>query len=105
MSVFYGLDTEAYDREYSDRELLQRIFRYFAPHRRRVAVVGLLIAGIALLGTAQPLAVSRGKGCSAVGHGECLGYRDRPRERGFAARHRGANHLATPKPKRRSPPR
>jgi ATP-binding cassette subfamily B protein len=49
MSVFYGLDTEAYDREYSDRQLLQRIFRYFAPHRRRVAVVGLLIAGMDLL--------------------------------------------------------
>jgi ATP-binding cassette, subfamily B, bacterial len=60
MSVFYGLDTEAYDREYSDQELLKRILRYFAPHRRRVAVVGLLIAGIALLGAAQPLAISRG---------------------------------------------
>ncbi len=60
MSVFYGLDTEAYDREYSDRELLRRIFRYFVPHRSRVAIVGLLIAGIALLGAAQPLAVSRG---------------------------------------------
>jgi ATP-binding cassette subfamily B protein len=60
MSVFYGLNTEAYDREYSDRALLQRIIRYFAPHRRRVASVGLLIAGIALLGAAQPLAISRG---------------------------------------------
>jgi ATP-binding cassette subfamily B protein len=60
MSVFFGLDTEAYDREYSDRELLQRIFHYFAPHRRRVAIVGVIIAGIALLGAAQPLAVSRG---------------------------------------------
>jgi ATP-binding cassette subfamily B protein len=60
MSVFYGLDTEAYDREYSDRQLLHRIFRYFAPHRRSVVVVGLFIAGIALLGAAQPLAVSRG---------------------------------------------
>ena len=60
MSVFYGLNTEAYDREYSDRELLRRIVRYFAPHRHRVAVVGAIIAGIALLGAAQPLAVSRG---------------------------------------------
>jgi ATP-binding cassette, subfamily B, bacterial len=60
MSVFFGLDTEAYDREYSDRELLQRIVRYFAPHRRRVVVVGLLITGIALMGAAQPIAVSRG---------------------------------------------
>ncbi|MGC9332644.1 MAG: ABC transporter ATP-binding protein [Anaerolineae bacterium] len=60
MSVFFGLDTEAYDREYSDRELLQRIVRYFAPHRRRVVGIGLLIAGIALMGAAQPIAVSRG---------------------------------------------
>ncbi|MEJ2211758.1 MAG: ABC transporter ATP-binding protein [Anaerolineae bacterium] len=60
MSVFYGLNTEAYDREYSDRELLRRIVRYFAPHRHRVAIIGAIIAGIALLGAAQPLAVSRG---------------------------------------------
>ncbi len=60
MSVFYGLDTEAYDREYSDRELLGRIFRYFAPHRRRVLTIGAVIAGISIVGAAQPIAVSRG---------------------------------------------
>ena len=36
MSFFYGLDTEAYDRDYSDGELIARIFGYFVPHRRRV---------------------------------------------------------------------
>jgi ATP-binding cassette subfamily B protein len=60
MSVFYGLNTEAYDREYSDRQLLGRIFRFFAPHRRRVLTIGAIITGIALMGAAQPLAVSRG---------------------------------------------
>jgi ATP-binding cassette subfamily B protein len=60
MSVFFGLDTEAYDREYSDRELLRRIFRYFAPHRRRVLIVGAVVAGISIIGAAQPIAVSRG---------------------------------------------
>jgi ATP-binding cassette subfamily B protein len=60
MSVFYGLDTEAYDRQYSDQELLQRVMGYFRPHRRRVATVGLLIAFQSLIGAAQPLVVSRG---------------------------------------------
>ena len=60
MSVFFGLDTEAYDRQYSDRELLRRIVRYFALHRRQVAIVGVLVAAIALIGAAQPVVVSRG---------------------------------------------
>jgi ATP-binding cassette subfamily B protein len=60
MSVFFGLDTEAYDREYGDRELLQRVFHYFAPHRRRVVGIGLVISGVSLAGAAQPLVVSRG---------------------------------------------
>jgi ATP-binding cassette subfamily B protein len=60
MSVFFGLDTEAYDRQYSDRELLRRILRHFAPHRRRVLLVGALVTLIALIGAFQPLVVSRG---------------------------------------------
>jgi len=60
MSIFQGLDTEAYDRQYSDRELLRRILDYFAPHRRRIVGVALLITAIALAGAAQPLFVSRG---------------------------------------------
>ena len=60
MSVFYGLDTEAYDREYSDQALLTRIFKYFAPYRRQVVSVGLLGPGIALVGAAQPTLISRG---------------------------------------------
>ncbi len=60
MSVFFGLDTEAYDRQYSDRELLRRILGYFAPYRRRVVTVGVLVAATALIGAVQPLVVSRG---------------------------------------------
>ena len=60
MSVFFGLDTEAYDRQYTDGELLRRIARYFAPHLRRVTVIGVLVAALALIGAAQPLVVSRG---------------------------------------------
>jgi ATP-binding cassette subfamily B protein len=60
MSVFFGLDTEAYDRQYTDKELLKRIIRYFAPHRRRILFVGALVTVIALIGAAQPIVVSRG---------------------------------------------
>jgi ATP-binding cassette subfamily B protein len=60
MSVFFGLDTEAYDRQYTDRQLLARILGYFRPHRRRVFTIGALIAALSIIGAAQPLVVSRG---------------------------------------------
>jgi ATP-binding cassette subfamily B protein len=60
MGVFFGLDTEAYDRQYSDRQLLARITGYFGPYRRRVVMVGMLIAAISLVGAAQPIIVARG---------------------------------------------
>jgi ATP-binding cassette subfamily B protein len=60
MSAFFGLDTEAYDRQYADRDLLWRLARYFAPHRLRVLAVALLITAVAVAGAAQPLVVSRG---------------------------------------------
>ncbi|MEJ2560971.1 MAG: ABC transporter ATP-binding protein, partial [Anaerolineae bacterium] len=60
MSIFYGLDSEAYDRAYSDRELISRIFSYFAPYRRRVLVVAFLIMAIAAAGAGRPLVVARG---------------------------------------------
>jgi ATP-binding cassette subfamily B protein len=60
MSIFYGLDTEAYDRSYTDQELIRRILSYFVPHRRRVLIVAALIAAIAVAGAAQPFVVARG---------------------------------------------
>ena len=59
MSIYQGLNVEAYDRQYSDRVLLHRITRYFAPHRKRVLVVACLITAIALVGAAQPFVVAR----------------------------------------------
>ena len=55
MSFFQGLDTEAYDREYGDRELIRRIFSYFEPHRRRVVIVGILITLNSVAGALQPV--------------------------------------------------
>jgi ATP-binding cassette subfamily B protein len=48
MSFFSGLDTEGYDRQYTDRQLIQRIGVYFIPYRVQliwVAFITLLIAG------------------------------------------------------------
>ncbi len=60
MAIFYGLNKEAYDREYSDRELLRRIASYFAPHRGRILLVGLIIAAISIGGAAQPFVIGWG---------------------------------------------
>jgi ATP-binding cassette subfamily B protein len=60
MGVFRGLTAEAYDRQYSDRELVRRILGYFAPHRRRVLVVACMITAVALAMAGQPLTISRG---------------------------------------------
>ncbi len=59
MGFFSGLDREAYDREYSDRELLQRIFAYFRPHRKRVLGVGAVIMVGSLISAVQPVAIAR----------------------------------------------
>ncbi len=37
--ILDGLDTESYDRSYSDRELVRRILSYFRPHARRMLIV------------------------------------------------------------------
>ncbi|GAB4431454.1 MAG: ABC transporter ATP-binding protein [Anaerolineae bacterium] len=60
MSVFAGLDTEAYDRQYTDAELIKRIFSYFAPYRRQVTIVAFFVTLVALAGVGQPLIVSWG---------------------------------------------
>lgn len=47
--IFDNLDVEAYDREYTDRQLARRMARYFAPMRRRVALILFgVIAGSAV---------------------------------------------------------
>jgi hypothetical protein len=43
--ILDGLDSESYDRSYSDRELLRRIVDYFRPHTRAMIVTGVLLAG------------------------------------------------------------
>jgi ATP-binding cassette, subfamily B, bacterial len=58
--IMDGLDAEAYDREYSDRTLLQRILGYFRPHLPQMTFVAGLIVLNALLDAALPFLIARG---------------------------------------------
>lgn len=60
MSFFSGLETEAYDRQYTDRTLMQRIAGYFRPHKAAFILIVILLLIIALAGAATPIIVSRG---------------------------------------------
>ena len=59
MGFFHGLDREAYDREYSDRELLRRLAEYFKPHGWRVLTVGSITTAVSLISALQPVLISR----------------------------------------------
>jgi ATP-binding cassette, subfamily B, bacterial len=58
--ILDGLETEAYDRNYSDRELIMRIVSYFKPYGRQMGVVGLMITLNSLAGTGGPILISQG---------------------------------------------
>jgi ATP-binding cassette subfamily B protein len=64
-AIFSGLETEAYDRAYSDTELIKRIASYFGLYRKRVTGVIILVSLVALAGVGQPLIVSSGIGSLA----------------------------------------
>jgi ABC-type multidrug transport system fused ATPase/permease subunit len=57
--VMDGLETEAYDRQYSDRQLLSRIAAYFRPWRGRMAAVGAVLALASLSEFAAQVVVSK----------------------------------------------
>ncbi|MEZ4730332.1 MAG: ABC transporter ATP-binding protein [Caldilineaceae bacterium] len=58
--IMEGLDAEAYDRTYTDRELLKRIGSYFWPHRRKMGVVAGMVVLNSLMEAALPLLIARG---------------------------------------------
>jgi ATP-binding cassette subfamily B protein len=60
MGFFRGLDTEAYDRTYGDRQLLIRMFSYFVAYSRQliVSIIAILIVGTG--SAATPILVSEG---------------------------------------------
>jgi ATP-binding cassette subfamily B protein len=57
--ILEGLDTEAYDRDYSDRELLERIISYFQPYTRQMVLVAAMIALNSAAGTGGPILISK----------------------------------------------
>jgi ATP-binding cassette subfamily B protein len=57
--ILDGLDTEAYDRDYGDRELLGRILAYFRPYTGRMVLVASMIALNSVAGTGGPILISR----------------------------------------------
>jgi ATP-binding cassette subfamily B protein len=58
--ILDGLDAEAYDREYSDRQLLARILAYFRPHLSIMGSVASLIVLNSVMDAAFPILISRG---------------------------------------------
>ncbi len=58
--MFSGLDTESYDRSYSDRELVRRVGVYFARDRKRLLWSIVLIVALAVVTAVQPLVVAEG---------------------------------------------
>ena len=53
--ILDGLDTESYDRSYSDRYLISRLVGYFRPYTRQMLLVGLMLALNSLAGTGGPI--------------------------------------------------
>src|SRR4030095_1556992 len=59
MGFFAGLNDEKYDRQYTDRELVRRIFGYFKPQTKRLAWIVFLVIALAGIGAALPVVVAR----------------------------------------------
>ncbi|MBN1247225.1 MAG: ABC transporter ATP-binding protein [Anaerolineae bacterium] len=60
MGFFYGLRKEEYDREYSDRELVRRIYNYFRPHAKEVFVVAVLTVTTSLIAVVPRIVTASG---------------------------------------------
>jgi ATP-binding cassette, subfamily B, bacterial len=60
MHLTAGLSAEAYDRVYSDSQLIRRSAIYFKPHMRTVLIVALVVVLISVVSTATPLVIARG---------------------------------------------
>ncbi|NQS91803.1 MAG: ABC transporter ATP-binding protein [Chloroflexi bacterium] len=58
MGFFSNLDTESYDREYSDKDLLKRIVLYLKPHLGNLVWISVFLVLIGVSSAAMPLVVS-----------------------------------------------
>jgi ATP-binding cassette, subfamily B, bacterial len=55
-----GLESDAYDRQYGDSELVRRIARYFAPQRDLLVIVTIMMCLDSAVGAMIPWLISRG---------------------------------------------
>lgn len=60
MGFFAGLNAEKYDRQYSDRQLANRIVAYFKPFIKRLIIVVVATLMVSGSDAIQPVIVSRG---------------------------------------------
>jgi ATP-binding cassette subfamily B protein len=58
--ILDGLDAEAYDREYTDRQLLNRILAYFRPHFSIMGVVAGLVVLNSAMDAVFPILIASG---------------------------------------------
>jgi len=57
--ILDGLDTESYDRTYSDRRLVARIISYFRPYTPQMILVGLMLTLNSVAGSGGPILISK----------------------------------------------
>ncbi|HJS18841.1 MAG TPA: ABC transporter ATP-binding protein [Anaerolineales bacterium] len=57
--IMDGLDAEAYDREYTDRQLLTRILGYFKPHLPVMGTIAIMIVLNSVMDAAIPFLIAR----------------------------------------------
>lgn len=60
--ILDGLDTESYDRTYSDRDLLNRILGYFRPYARWMGIIAVMITLNSVMGALGPIVIARAIG-------------------------------------------
>jgi len=70
--IMDGLETEAYDRQYSDRDLFARILAYFRPSRRRLILVGAALATAALAEFAAQVVIAKSLDAAAAVGGTAI---------------------------------
>ena len=59
MGFFRGLEAEAYDRSYRDRDLAGRMLAYFKPYWRPIAIASTAVLITALTGAVSPILIAR----------------------------------------------
>jgi ABC-type multidrug transport system fused ATPase/permease subunit len=64
--ILDGLDSDTYDRQYSDRDLIRRILGYFRQYGRQMTIASLAALGRALFDAALPFIISRSLDMLAV---------------------------------------